>query len=202
MVADQVLNDCDHLNQRMRYYTNNLLSGVFLLEWHWLYNYSSWYTKSLKMDVLQTKLNLTVTLNQRMPLLRKQSVLRESFSWNGTDYTTNQAEFLQRMLLDQYWTWLLPLNQRMLFLNNLFWRVSLEVHVIQMSMVKNRWISRTKLDCDAKPADAVTTQTICSGIFSGMVLIIQLHSGTKNPSSRMYCWSVWTCNSKTSGCRY
>jgi hypothetical protein len=47
-------------------------------------------TKTFKTDVLLIKYLLTVTVNQRMPLLHKQSVL-ESFSWNGTDYTTNQA---------------------------------------------------------------------------------------------------------------
>jgi hypothetical protein len=183
MVADQVLNDCDHLNQRMRYYTNNLLSGVFLLEWHWLYNYSSWYTKSLKMDVLQTKLNLTVTLNQRMPLLRKQSVLRESFSWNGTDYTTNQAEFLQNM--DAAWSVLnltvtpkpadaVPTQS---VLESLFGGIC-----YTNVNGKEWWISRTKLDCTLNQRMPLLHKQSVLESWNGTDYTTSL--STKNPSKR------------------
>jgi hypothetical protein len=86
-----------------------------------------------------------------MPLLHKQSVL-ESFSWNGTDYTTNQAG----------------------------------TRILQNGCTADQVLNLT---VTPKPADAVTTQTICSRSFSGMVLIIQLIKLVQESSKRMYCWS-------------
>jgi hypothetical protein len=63
-----------------------------------------------------------------MPLLHKQSVL-ESFSWNGTDYTTTQAG----------------------------------TRILQNGCTADQVLNLT---VTPKPADAVTTQTICSRSFS------------------------------------
>jgi hypothetical protein len=66
------------------YYANNLF-WVFLLEWYWLYNYSA--GTRIAKDVLLINLTWLWRQNQRMLLL--QTICSgESFSWNGTDYTT------------------------------------------------------------------------------------------------------------------
>jgi hypothetical protein len=46
-------------------------------------------TRILQNGCTADQVNLTVTQNQRMPLL--QTICSGNFPWNGTDYTTTQA---------------------------------------------------------------------------------------------------------------
>jgi hypothetical protein len=88
--ADQVLNLTVTQNQPA-VTTNNLFWGNFLLEWYWLYLLKLVQESLQRRMYCRSSIELDCNLNQRMPLLHKPICSGESFSWNGTDYTSTQA---------------------------------------------------------------------------------------------------------------